>query len=265
MFQRILLTMTVVGLVTPAVAHAADGVLLVQSVTSGTSPAITSQIQLEANRMRTEMDVDGRRQIIVFDGAKGLLHIIDPARKSYIEMTKADAERMGGMMQSAMAMMKEQMAKMPPAQRAQMEQKMAGLMGGAAAAGPPPVYQRNGTDTVAKRACDKYDVLTSGKKTGELCTVAPTALGLAASDFAVLSQLTEFMRAIVPQMADRFPVVGTAAQGFSGFPIRMTNTMPDGTSMTMQVTDARRTKFDDASYAVPAGFQKQAMLPSMGQ
>jgi hypothetical protein len=265
MLPRLLLMLAAASLLRPAVLDAADGVLLVQSITSGTGPAVSSQVQLEPNRIRTEMEVDGRRQVIVFDAAKGLLQIIDPSKKSYIEMTKADAERMSGMLSGAMAMMREQMAKMPPAQRAAMEQKMAALMGGAAAGGPPPEYRRTGTDTVAKRTCDRYDVFTSGLKTSEICTVAPAALGLATADFAVLTQLSEFVRMLVPQIADRLPVVGTPTEGFSGLPIRTVTTMPDGTSMTVQLSEARRATFEEASFAVPAGYQKQSLLPSMGQ
>jgi hypothetical protein len=266
MLSRVLLTLLLVASVLrPAVLQAADGVLLVQSITSGTAPATSSQVQLEPTRIRTEMEVDGRRQVIVFDAAKGVLHIIDPARKSYIEMTKADADRMSGMMQGAMAMMQEQMAKMPPAQRAAMEQKMAGLLGGAAAGGAPPEYRRSGTDTVAKRTCDRYDVFTSGRKTSEICTVAPDALGLSVTDFAVLGKLSDFVRTLVPQMADRLLVIGTPTQGFSGLPVRTVTTMPDGTTVSVQLNEARRATFDDALFAVPAGFQKQSLLPSMGQ
>lgn len=220
MHPNVLLTLLVVASVLrPAGLLAADGVLLVQSMTTGAAAPTSTEVQLEPNRMRTEMQADGRRQVIVFDAAKGVLLIVDPARKSYIEVTRADAERMSGMMQGAMAMMQSQMANMPPAQRAAMEQKMAGLMGGAAA-GAPPDYRRTGTDTVATRTCDRYDVYTSGRKTSEICTVAPEALGLSATDFAVLTTFSDFVRAFVPQMADRLLSVGTPTQGFSGLPVR---------------------------------------------
>jgi len=266
MHPKVMVTLLLVaGVLMPAVLRAADGVLLVQSVTNGTAAATSSQVQLEPNRLRTELQIDGRLQVIVFDAAKGVLHIIDPARKSYMEVTRADAARMSGMMQTAMAMMKEQMAKMPPAQRAAMEQKMAGLLGGAAAGGGPPEYRRVGTDTVAKRTCDRYDVYTSGQKTAEICTVAPEALGLSATDFTVLTTFSDFVWSFVPQMAGRLPVVGTSSQGFSGLPVRTITTLPDGTTLTMQLNEARRATFDDAIFEAPAGYQKQSLLPSTGQ
>jgi hypothetical protein len=265
MRSRVLLLFFVVSALRPFALQAADGVLLVQSIASGTAAATSSQVQIEPNRIRTEVQIGGRHQAIVFDAAREVLLIVDPARKSYIEMTRADAERMSGMMQGAMAMMQEQMAKMPPAQRAAMEQKMAGLMGGTAAGGAPPEYRRSGTDTVAKRTCDRYDVFTSGRKTSEICTVAPEALGLAAADFGVLAKLSDFVRLLVPQMAHQLLAVGTPTQGFSGLPVRTTTTMPDGATTTVTLTDARRATFEDAIFQVPAGYQKQSPLQSMGQ
>ena len=263
-FRVLLLVLFVVSAFRPSDLQAADGVLLVQSITSGTAAATSSQVQIEPNRIRTEVLIDGLRQAIVFDAAREVLLIVDPARKSYIEMTRADAERMSGMMQGAMALMQEQLAKMPPAQRAMMEQKMAGVLGGAAASARPE-YKRSGTDTVANRLCDRYDVSVSGKKTSEICTVAPEALGLAAADFGVLAKLSDFVRLLVPQMADQLLGVGTPAQGFSGLPVRTTTTMPDGATMTVTLTDARRATFEDAIFQIPAGYQKRSLLPSAGQ
>ena len=50
----------------------------------------------EQTRMRTEVaGQNGASQIIVFDGGKQILYIIDPAAKSYSEMTKADVDAAG--------------------------------------------------------------------------------------------------------------------------------------------------------------------------
>ena len=46
--------------------------------------------------MRAEMTgATGEIQIVVFDGPQQVLRIISVPRKSYTEMTKADADRMG--------------------------------------------------------------------------------------------------------------------------------------------------------------------------
>lgn len=263
----LLLSAFVVSALCPSASWAADGVLLVQSVNDGAkTTATSSQVHLEPNRIRTEIhDGDGRRQVVIFNGATEVLYIVDPANRTYIELTKADAARMGSMMQGAMAMMEQQLANLPPAQRAMMEQKMAGMMSGGATAVARPEYKRVGTGKVGDRTCDRYDGYAAGRKTSEICTVAPEALGLSLADFGVLGKLSDFVRTIMPQLGDQIVGVGTPEQGFSGLPIRTATTDPrSGRTITMQMTEARRATFEDTIFQVPAGFTKQAM-PMMGQ
>src|SRR5262245_27173356 len=105
---------------------AADGILVVQKTTRGGSTQ-TNQIQIEKTRIRAEtMNPAGRKQVVVFDGNAQVLRLIDDEAKTYNEMTKADVDRLGEQMAGAMAMMQQQMANMPPEQRAQMEAMMRG-------------------------------------------------------------------------------------------------------------------------------------------
>ena len=258
----LLLATLFVSAVCPSVATAADGILLVQSVNDGASTTASStQVHMEPNRIRTEVhDNDGRRQVVIFNGVTEVLYIIDPAQKSYMELTKADAAKIGSMMSSAMAML----ANLPPAQRAMMEQKMAGTMGGAMSVARPE-FKRVGTGKVGDRVCERYDGYAAGQKTSEICTVSPESLGFSAADFGVLGRVSDFVRTILPQLGDQIVGLGTAEQGFSGVPIRTATTHPrSGRTITMQMTEARRATFDDAIFQVPAGFTKQA-LPMMGQ
>jgi hypothetical protein len=262
----LLLSACVVSALWPSTLLAADGVLLVQSVSDGAkTTATSSQVHLEPTRIRTEVhDGDGRRQVIIFNGATEVLYIIDPARKSYMEMTRADAAKMGSMMSGAMTLMQQQLANLPPAQRAMMEQKMAGMMGGATSVARPE-YKRVGTGKVGDRTCDRYDGYSAGRKTSEICTVSPDALGFSLADFGVLGKLSDFVRTIMPQLGDQIVGVGTPELGFSGLPIRTATTDPrSGRTITMQMTEARRATFEDAIFQVPAGFTKQT-IPMMGQ
>jgi hypothetical protein len=240
------------------VSEAADGVQIVQRVTSGANPT-TTQTQVEATRLRTELtDQNGLAQIVIFDGQKQVLYIVDAAKKSYFEMTKADLDRLQAQMQGMMAQMQAALEKMPPAQRAQMEALMKGRMGGIAATAPKIESKRVGTDKVGRWTCDKYEVLMNGEKTSDVCTVDPSALGFTAKDFEVSRQLASFFSALVPQMAAQVAVVGRVeAQGFAGFPVRSTVTVA-GRTVTTEVVEASRQTFPDSLFAVPAGFTKQS-------
>ena len=102
-------------LTVPAIGQSADGIFITQRVTSGAVP-FTIQVQIEATRMRTEMaGPNGAMNVTIFDGGKQVLYIVDPARKTYIEMTKADADRMSTFVQQGMAQMQAHLETLPPA------------------------------------------------------------------------------------------------------------------------------------------------------
>ena len=63
-----------------AIAQAADGLLITQRVTSGGAP-LTIRMQIEATRTRTEMaGPNGVLNVMIFDGGKQVLYMVDPAR-----------------------------------------------------------------------------------------------------------------------------------------------------------------------------------------
>ena len=241
----------------PSPLLAADGILIVEKSTTGGTTK-TNQIQIEKTRMRTESaGPNGTTTIVVFDGVAQVMRMIDVPKKSYTETTKEDADKMGGQMTDAMAKMQEQMKNMPPAARAQMEAMMKNMPGMTAAV--KTEYRKTGTDQVGKWTCDKYEGYQNGKKTSELCTVDPKALGFSLADFQVTQQLGEFFQKMMPQNADSMFSLGKSdPQGFSGVPVRRTYSIL-GRETVSELTEVSRQTFADAIFAVPEGFKKQAM------
>jgi len=237
--------------------QAAAGLLIVEKTTSGATPA-TNQIQIEANRMRAESaGPGGGKQVVIFDGSRQVLTIIDNDNKTYSEMTRDDADALGAQLADAMAQIQKQLAGMPPEQRAQIESMMKGRMGGAGGAAAKPQYRKAGTENVGKWTCDKYEAYDGDKRTSEVCTVDPKVLGLSEADFAFSRQFVDFFKRVVPQMANQAFVIGTVEQqGFAGVPVkRSVNIL--GRQFTTEITDVSRQPFPDSSYAVPAGYQKK--------
>jgi hypothetical protein len=250
----------------PGSLQAASGLLVVEKTTSADTNR-TSQIQIEQHRMRAEVGgVAGpTSRVVIFDGAKQVLWLIDPAKKTYNEMTKADADRMGGQLQDAMSQMQAQLAKLPPAQRAQIEAMMKGRgVPGTGATPQKTEYRKAGKDKVGKWTCDKYEGFQNSEKTSELCTVDPATLGFSLADFDVSRQLGEFFKKLVPQSSDQLFSIGKAEdQGYSGVPVRRTFTVL-GKETTTELTDVTRQTFTDATFAVPDGFKKEDLLPGLG-
>jgi hypothetical protein len=240
---------------TAARLGAADGVLIVQKHTSsGTTE--TSQTQIEKTRMRSERGIAGKPQIIIFDGTAQVIRMIDPEKKSYRELTKADVDRLGSQVSGAMAQVQEQMKNLPPEQRERMEAMMRGRGLGALAV--KTEYRRNGTDKVGKWTCDKYDGYKKEEKVSEICTVPVATLGLTPADFEITKLAAQFFQQLSAQIADQMLWLGSPEQGFSGIPVRTIVTFGQRQTTT-EVTEVTHKTFSNEDYAVPAGYQKQEL------
>ena len=236
--------------------YAADGILIVETTTRN-GKVETNQIQIEKTRMRAESaDANGEKRVFMFDGTAQVMRMVDVDKKTYSEMTKAEVDQMGGQMSAMMAQMQEQMKNMPPERRAQMEAMMAGRGMPGMAAPEKTVYRKTGTDRVGKWTCDKYEGYRGDKKVSDLCTVDPKALGFALTDFDVTKQLAAFFQQLMPQNAGQMFQIGNAeAQGFSGVPVRRSYAMGSQQIVT-EISEVSRQAFSDATFAIPAGFQK---------
>jgi hypothetical protein len=241
------------GFVMSGTALAAEGLLIVQTTTMGGAPQ-TNQVQIEGKRMRAESTAaNGGKQIVMFDSTTQVLTMVDMAKKTYSEMTQADADALGNQLSAALA-------NLPPQQRAQMEAMMKGRGMGGAAAAPKIQYRKTGTSKVGKWTCDLYEGVEGDKKVSEVCTVDPKALGFTAGDFEVTKQLAAFFKKILPQMSGQmFSIGNPEEQGYSGVPVRQTSTVA-GREVVTEVSDVSRQTFPDSTFKVPEGFQKTSMM-----
>jgi hypothetical protein len=237
-----------------ASAFAGEGVLITQRITMGTGQQ-TQQIQIEKDRVRAEMSAVGK-QVVIFDAAKQLVYVLNVDRKTYSELTKAQADQLGGAVQGMMSQIQASMANLPPEQRAQMEAMMRGRGMGMASAAKPE-YKKTGTDHVGKWTCDKYEGTANGQKVSEVCTVDPSALGLSANDVQMLRQFATFFQKLISQ---GIGMTDMSNPSFSGVPVR---TISTSGSVTSEWTDVSKQNFADTLFAIPADFKKED-FPMMG-
>ncbi len=232
-----------------AVCAQAQGVVFVEKETGRGQPS-TSQIQIDKTHMRAESHDNGTSRVFLFDGTKQTALIIDMEKKTYTEITKADAERLRQQMDSALGQMQAQLANLPPEQRQMVEQMMrarGGLPGANAQQAPKLQYRAAGSDKVGKWTCTKYEGYVGQQKTAEVCAVDPKEFGLTPADFDVARQLADFVKAMVPGASDRMFLNGTVQdQGFAGIPIRHTSYSNGAVESVSELVDFRRE-------AIPAG------------
>jgi hypothetical protein len=228
-----------------------QGITLVQSETRD-GKVTTTLTQMDNSHIRTETG----NGIFIFDGDAQVMRMVNMEKKSYTEITKADMQKMSKQMSDAM----EQMKNMPPAQRAMMEKMMAGRgMPGAGPAAAPIAYKATGSDKAGQWACAKYDGMRAADKVVELCTVEPKALGLTPGDFEVAKQLAEFMKSLMPQMANQIALYGTPAeQGFSGYPIRQSHFSNGKVTSVNELKEIKREAIPASAWQAPAGFKRES-------
>ena len=117
-----------------------------------------SQRMYVQNGLGRFVDAGGRATLI----KNGTLYIIDDADKSYIAFDKATMEKLAKKINAAMAQMKDQLAKLPPEQRAQIEQTMPG-MSGSDQKWVVQALDTGKSDTVDGRECRLWDIKTNEK------------------------------------------------------------------------------------------------------
>ena len=259
-------TLLSIAICTSAGYAQAQGVVFVQKETVN-GQTETNQIQMDKSHMRAESHASGNPMAFIFDGQKQTALMVDMNKKTYTEITKADADRMRQQLDAATAQMQSQLANLPPEQRAIVEQMMrgrGGAPGGARGANAAPAakvqYRPAGSDKVGQWACTKYEGYTGEQKTDEVCTVDPKDFGLNPGDFDVAQQLADFMKAMMPGAAAGLMVNGKVQdQGFAGIPVRHTTYRNGAVATVSELTELRHESIPASAFDPPAGFSKQAL------
>ncbi len=231
-----------------------------------------STMYVEAGRIRMEMESEHGKTIMIFDGNKQVLWMIQPDQGSYMEMTADTVARMSQMagaanpqMEQAMKQMQEKMASMPPEQRAMMEQAMKGR-GGAMGGGAPPTITfqaKGGSERVGSFTCSKYDELSNGKRTAELCAAAFDQLHLTEADlktFQTMAKFMEPMRRMNPRGMSSMPT-----EQIHGFPVRTVMfDAADKPTYEDTVLSVEQKPVEAGMFTLPAGLTKRDMMGGRG-
>jgi hypothetical protein len=260
--KRAIVTLLSIAICSTAVFAQAQGVVFVQKETTN-GQSVTNQVQMDKTHIRAESSAAGNPMAFIFDGQNQTALMVDMNKKTYTEITKADADRLRQQADSAMSQVQSQLANLPPEQRKIVEQMMrgrGGLPGANAAPAPKVQYRAAGSDKVGQWACTKYEGYVGAQKTEEVCTVDPKEFGLAPGDFDVARQLAEFVKAMSPAAADRIMFNGTVQeQGFAGIPVRHTSYRNGAVQSVSEIVEFHNQAIPASTFDAPAGFRKEAL------
>ncbi len=211
-------------------------------------------------------DAEGRASIIKGDS----IYVIDQQDKSYVVLDKATMEQLGKQLGAAMEKMKEQLAKMPPEQRAQMEQMMGIKSSGNGAGGwTMEAVDTGKSDKVEGRACKVWDVKLNDQPDHQICVVPYSALPGTEdfkSVFEKFARVFEDMAKNLPQLSGAMNNQMSALRKVNGFPMRTRSYENGRLAPEEQVVKVWREQAIPASmFEVPAGFKQKQMPTQPGQ
>lgn len=273
--------------VVAAFAGTADGaVMVVTESETAAAPAGQGAAKQAKPQYRGTMYVDGERVriegtsntkegemegTVLFRAQPESFVFLNSGDKSYTEMTRADAKRIGGAIDTARRQMQEQLAKMSPEQRKVVEQAMAGMGGDVLMKAPPQKHAvepakavANGTtDRIADRACKGFDVTRGGKKIAEACVASWADLGLTPKDVEGLRKMTAFQQQMLSEVNFEGLQAAPGAEAFEvidqvdGFPLRVRTGMNGKRPMSMRVVKIERKDVDPKLFGVPQGWTRK--------
>jgi hypothetical protein len=252
-------------------AHAGVYLENVDKELDGSKGPTTSKMWFDGGRMRIERA--GEQELVIFKNQA--MYAIDSKSKSYRVIDKATAEKMGAQVAAAKKQMEARMAAMPPEQRKKMEEMMAKLgQGGAAAMLPgskkPERSLKNSgrSETVAGIKCTVWEVYEDGKKEEELCAASAGAVPSGDEVIKTFKEIGTMFKAFTDSLGGQRNPADEPwhdMETINGVPI-LTREFSDGkaTSET-RLTLARKESVTAATFEVPAGYaEKKLSFPGQG-
>jgi len=241
------------------------------------APQYQGQFYVEPDRVRlqgTSTEADGASEgTVLFRTEPESLVFLNAGDRSYMEMTQADAKRIGSAIENARKQMQAQLQKMTPEQRAIFENAMEGAGTGALAkAGKPrkapepaKVAATGAGDKVGDYACKVYDVQRGGKKIAEACVATWAELGVAQADVEGLRKLAAYQQQLFAEVNFEGLESAPGAEAFEvmdqlgGFPVRVRTLVDGKPPLVMRVTKIERKDLDAKLFEIPAGYTKRDM------
>ncbi len=224
----------------------------------------TVAISCEGARVRMEPTMQGRAVLILWDGDAQVMTITDPAGKTFQRINQTQLKAMMEQTQNMFsgpqgaklrAAMEKQLEKLPPEQRAQVQEMLEKSQGKGGPAKPEGKWRftpAGKSDQVAGYDCERY-VGKRGAQTQELCVVPWSRSPIQRDDFHCFDSFNEVSK------SSPFGSVEAGQRDFSlypGFPVQ--TVMGAGErKITTTVKSLKKEKLAAELFEPPAGYTEQ--------
>ena len=219
-----------------------------------------TKIYAQKDKVRMEEGGNGDATMIFLGNS---FMYVDHKDKTYMVMDEATLEEVSAKMNEAMKEMEEQLANMPPEQRAMVEQMMKGQMQGMMGQGaeaPPPRIEAGGSGEWQSRKCKEYSVFEGDEKTQDICAAdlddvdgADEVIAAFKNMAAYIEKLTESM----PMRPGGQLNPGELMEQIDGFPIHTVEYANGRKVREVSLDSVTEKALDDALFQAPEGYRQQ--------
>jgi len=173
----------------------------------GKEVSVTAQFAVEKGRVAVIMKGAHASRMLFLEKEK-VLRLVDDDGKTYVDLDEKTLSTLGG---GAMSQMEEQMAKMPPEQRAQTEQMMQGLMSSVKTPEPDHYVWTQEKQTVHGYDCTRVDVMQGEVKRAEYWGTTSSDFKMKDDERATMLAMQGYLRS---QMIQVIPGGAEAPRAF---------------------------------------------------
>lgn len=233
-----------------------------RDLTNGEESATKTYAQ--ANKLRIDAG-DAQHGYMIF--RDDTMYMIDPKDKSYIAMDRAAMKRMAEQINPALQMFQQQLANLPPEQRAQLEQMMGQKMPQAGKPAKREIRKTSRTGNVSGYSCTYAEVLKNGALVSEMC-VTPAANLKAGKDLyevgmKVSAMVKEMVEGINAPFLQEMATSGMEdLDSLGGLPM-LTRTFENGKVVEeTTVKSLRSESLAESLFTLPSGYRRKE-LPTL--
>lgn len=218
----------------------------------------TETIAIAAGRLRMETVQEGERAVVLYDVKRHVLTLLDAEQKAYVEFgesSAAELERASVERQRASdARLGEELGKLPPGERAALEQSLRANAAAEAVQVPRRIEHTGVRRTVSGIACQTVNVWVDDEKQEVHCVAGREALGLNEEDYATLTGALGALE----QMSGQD---GSVATQLGGVPIHTADRGEEDAELVTELRSVSRATVPSERLSVPPDYTKQDPPP----
>lgn len=206
-----------------------------------------SRLEVAGDHMR----IDAGHISMLFDVGSGRMLMLMNDKREYFDMAKvADTAN------AAMAQASAALANLPPEQRAMIEQRMAGAMGGVGPKVSVSMTPTGASDRVGSWSCQVWRSDVGDRHADDICLANSDDAGISAADRATVHRAFDQIKALTERMTAGMarPPIAQLPEG--KFPVRITHYEENGKTQTV-VLKGVSGGVSAADFGVPAGYTEK--------